>query len=447
MEALLSDAMPHSVEAERSVLGAMLIDSDALEQMLEILRPQDFYVAAHECIFTAILDIRDQGGAVDLVTLHAMLEKRGLIERVGGAVYLSELMQFVPTAANAQYYAGIVEDKSVQRALIKAGSETMRDGRDDDRDVDVSLDAAERRIYDISMRKGTDSLTPASEIIPDTMIEIGEIVANAGKLTGVATGFVELDRLTHGLQPSDLIIVAARPAMGKSAFALNIAQYAAVRDNRSVVYFSLEMNKQQLMIRALCTEAAVDAQKMREGRISEDDMEALQSKAGPLSDSKLYIDDSSGLTVAQCRSKCRRLKAQRGLDLVIIDYMQLMQGTGVEARKNDNRQQEVSDMTRALKLMARELGVPVMLLAQLNRGPEQRATNDHRPMIADLRESGSIEQDADIVILLYRQQVYDATKDNTSEVIVAKHRHGPTGTVKLAWQGEYTRFVNPLIEN
>lgn len=366
------------------------------------------------------------------------LQRHGQLEAVGGAVYLTELMEFVPSAANVGYYARIVEERSVQRSLIRAGNEMIHDGMDEGKDIEDSLNQAEKRIYDISMRKVEDSLAPLSQIVPDAIAQIGDLLARHGQITGVPTGFRELDRVTNGLQKSDLIIIAARPAMGKSSFAMNIGQYAAVHGGRSVVYFSLEMSKEQLVMRMLCTEARVESQKIKEGTLSDEEMEAILSVTDKLQAGKLYIDDSGGATVASIRSKCRRLKAQSGLDMIIIDYMQLMSGTGSSARKSDNRQQEVADMTRAMKLLARELDVPILLLSQLNRGPEQRT--DHKPIIADLRESGSIEQDADMVLLLYRPQVYDETLDNTSQVIIAKHRHGPTGTVELAWLGQFTKF-------
>ena len=392
MEERLERVLPNNLDAEKSVLGSMLLEKDALELVLEQLKAEDFYSAAHQHIFEAMANIRAAGHAVDLVTLSEELERRGFLDMV----------------------------------VLKTW--------------DKSLNQAEKRIYDISMRKTEDSLASIQDIVPDAINEIGELMARQGKLTGVATGFVDLDRMTNGLQKSDLIIVAARPAMGKSAFALNIAQYAALHDNRSVVYFSLEMGKEQLVMRMLCTEGAVDSQRIKEGLLTDDEMSRIMDVAEPMQRSKIHIDDSGNATVASIRSKCRRLKAKEGLDLVIVDYMQLMQGTGMGSRKNDSRQQEVSDMTRAMKLLARELDVPIILLAQLNRGPETR--QDHKPMIADLRESGSIEQDADMVILLYRPQVYDETADNTSDIIIAKHRHGPTGEVHLAWQGEYTRFMN-----
>lgn len=434
---------PHSVDAERSVLGSMLLDANALELALEQLRPEDFYLPAHETIFACMRDIRNAGGAVDLVTLANELERHGKLDMAGGAAGLSELLGFVPTAANVQEYIGIVEEKSVRRQLIRAGGDIARDGMNDEAGLEKILNDAERRIYDISMRKSEDSLVPVEEIVPGAFAEIGELMNLRGKLTGVDTGFIDLNRMTGGFQKSDLIIVAARPAMGKTAFALNIAQHAALHDGRTVVIFSLEMSARQLVMRMLCTEATVESQKIKEGVIDPEDTNRLLEVMEPMSKSGLYIDDTGGISVPEIRSKCRRLKARRGLDMVVIDYLQLMQSGG--GRRSDSRTQEVSDMTRQLKLLARELEVPVVLLAQLNRGPETR--QDHTPMIADLRESGSIEQDADMVILLYRPAVYDETEDNTSHAIIAKHRHGPTGTVLLAWQGEYTRFMNLAQEN
>ena len=438
MEQQTLQTLPHSIEAERSVLGAMLLDVGALDAMLEQLWPEDFYQQAHAQIFESMRKIRQDGDSVDVVTLTNALERSGKLESAGGPVYLTDLMSFVPTAANVQHYERIVEEHSIQRALIRVGNDMIRDGMNDQRDVEQSLNDAERKIYDISMRKTEESLSPASEIVPNTVNQIGEIAGRKGKLTGIATGFSKIDRLTNGLQKSDLIILAARPAMGKSAFAMNIAQYAALHDNRAVAVFSLEMSKEQLMMRIMCTEASVDSQKIKDGSLTDQEMMRLMDVSEPLSNSKLFIDDSAGATVASIRSKCRRLKAQQGLDLVIIDYMQLMQGTGAGNRKSDNRQQEISDMTRAMKLLARELNVPIILLSQLNRGPEMR--QDHRPMISDLRESGSIEQDADMVILLYRAAVYDENAGNESEAIVAKNRHGPIETCRLVFQGEYTRF-------
>lgn len=433
--------LPHASDAERSVLGSMLIDANALEICLEQLREEDFYVPANATVFAAMRDIRASGDAVDLVTLSNELERHGRLEQAGGLAYITDLVTFVPTSANVQNYIELVEAKSVQRQLIRAGNEIIRDGMDDERELEETLNAAERRIYDISMRKSQGSLVPLEEIVPEAYNLIGELAQRHGKITGVASGFAELDRLTNGFQKSDLIIVASRPAMGKSSFAMNVAQYAALHDGRTVVVFSLEMSSEQLVMRMLCTEASVDSQRIKEGLIGNTEMGKLMEVMDPMSRAKIYLDDTSGASVPIIRSKCRRLAARVGLDMIVIDYLQLMQASG--GRKSDNRMQEISDMTRQLKLLARELSVPILLLCQLNRGPDLRS--DHRPIISDLRESGSIEQDADMVILLYRPAAYIDTQeydmgDNTSQIIIAKHRHGSTGVVKLLWQGEYTRF-------
>lgn len=433
---------PHSTDAERSVLGGMLIEANALELAIEQLHEEDFYLPTHQAIFAAMRDIRNAGGAVDLVTLSNELERHGKLDMVGGPLYLSELMSFVPTAVNTQEYISIVEEKSVRRLLIRAGGDIARDAQNDGGELEDALNGAERRIYDITMRKSADTLRPIEQVVPEAFNEISELMERKGTITGVSTGFTELNRMTNGFQKSDLIIIAARPAMGKTAFALNIAQYAALHDDRTVVIFSLEMSASQLVQRMLCTEATVESQKIKEGTVGSDELKRLVEVMEPMSRAKLFIDDTGGATVPEIRSKCRRLRARHGLDMIVIDYLQLMQSGG--GRKSDSRTQEVSDMTRQLKLLARELDVPVVLLAQLNRGPETRL--DHTPMIADLRESGSIEQDADMVILLYRPAVYDEDADNTSQAIIAKHRHGPTGTVMLAWQGEYTRFMNLATE-
>ena len=434
---------PNNTDAERSVLGAMLIDTGALELALEQLREEDFYLGTHQAIFSAMRDIRTAGNAVDLVTLSNELDRRGKLDMVGGALYLSELMGYVPTAANTQDYIKIVEEKSVRRLLIRAGGDIIRDGMNDEGEIESTLNSAERRIYDITMRKSTDTLVPIDQVVPDAFNEISELMERKGKITGVSTGFIDLNRMTNGFQKSDLIIVAARPAMGKTAFALNIAQYAALHDNRTVVIFSLEMSASQLVQRMLCTEATVESQKIKEGTVTNDDLKRLIDVMEPMSRAKLFIDDSGSASVPEIRSKCRRLRARHGLDMIVIDYLQLMQPAS-SGRRGESRTQEVSDMTRQLKLLARELDVPILLLCQLNRGPETR--QDHTPLIADLRESGSIEQDADMVILLYRPAVYDPELDNTSQAIIAKHRHGPTGSVQLAWQGEYTRFMNLATE-
>ncbi|MDP3446700.1 MAG: replicative DNA helicase [Eubacteriales bacterium] len=440
--------LPHVSDAERSVLGSMLIDAGALEICLEQLHEEDFYVPANATIFAAMRDVRAGGNAVDLVTLIAELERRNKLDMAGGLTYLTDLVTFVPTAANVQHYISLVETKSTQRALIRAGGEIMRDGMDDEKELEDTLNQAEKRIYEISMRKVQGTLLPMEQIVPEAYHLIGELAQRRGKITGVPSGFVDLDRLTNGFQKSDLIIVASRPAMGKSSFAMNVVQYAAVHNARTVVVFSLEMSREQLVMRMLCTEATVDSQRIKEGLIGNNEMNSLMEIMDPMSRAKIYIDDSSGANVSMIRSKCRRLSARAGLDMIVIDYLQLMQASST--RKDGNRMQEISDMTRQLKLLARELNVPIILLCQLNRGPDNRS--DHRPVISDLRESGSIEQDADMVILLYRPAAYPDTQeyemgDNTSQIIIAKHRHGATGLIKLLWQGEYTRFRSIAQEN
>ena len=440
--------LPHVSDAERSVLGSMLIDGGALEVCLEQLREEDFYVPANATIFAAMRDVRAGGNAVDLVTLTAELERHNKLDMAGGLTYLTDLVTFVPTAANVSHYINLVETKSTQRALIRAGGEIMRDGMDDEKELEDTLNLAEKRIYEISMRKVQGTLVPMEQIVPEAYNLIGELAQRRGKITGIPSGFIELDRMTNGFQKSDLIIVASRPAMGKSSFAMNVAQYAAVHNAKTVVVFSLEMSSEQLVMRMLCTDASVDSQRIKEGLIGNNEMNALMEVMDPMSRAKIFIDDSSGANVAMIRSKCRRLSARAGLDMIVIDYLQLMQAGG--SRKDGNRMQEISDMTRQLKLLARELNVPIILLCQLNRGPDTRA--DHRPVISDLRESGSIEQDADMVILLYRPAAYMDTQeyemgDNTSQIIIAKHRHGSTGVVKLLWQGEYTRFRSIAQEN
>lgn len=440
--------LPHVSDAERSVLGSMLIDSGALEICLEHLHEEDFYVPANAVIFAAMRDVRGSGNAVDLVTLITELERHNKLDIAGGMTYLTDLVTFVPTAANVQHYADIVEAKSTQRALIRAGGEIIRDGMDDEKDLDETLNAAEKRIYEISMRKVQGTLVPMEQIVPEAYNLIGELAQRRGKITGIPSGFTDLDRMTNGFQKSDLIIIASRPAMGKTSFAMNVAQHAAVHNSRTVVVFSLEMSSEQLVMRMLCTEASVDSQRIKEGLIGSSEMNSLMEVMDPMSRAKIFIDDSGSASVSVIRSKSRRLAARTGLDMIVIDYLQLMQSSG--GRKSDNRMQEVSDMTRQLKLLARELNVPIIVLCQLNRGPDTRT--DHRPVISDLRESGSIEQDADMVLLLYRPAAYLDTQeyemgDNTSQVIIAKHRHGSTGVVKLLWQGEFTRFRSIAQEN
>ncbi|OQB24958.1 MAG: Replicative DNA helicase [Firmicutes bacterium ADurb.Bin182] len=433
-------AAPHSVEAEKSVLGSILISDEAMELAAESLQPSDFYAPWHQDIFNAAKSLKARGITVDTVTLTDALEQAGILDNVGGVSYITELSLFTPSAANAAHYIRIVEERSVMRQLAKAGMDIAKDAMDGDKESDSVLNDAERRIFDISMKKSADSLLPIQDTLFKSYERIGELMKLKGALTGVPTGFIDLDRVTSGLQKSDLIIVAGRPSMGKTAFALNIASYAGIRGDCNVAIFSLEMSREQLVMRMLCSEAEVDMQQVRTGQLSDSDLMKIAEALDPMNRGRIYIDDTAGISVTEIRSKCRRHKARYGLDLVVIDYLQLMQG----AKKIESRQQEVSEMTRAMKLLARELNIPIILLSQLSRAPEQRTGGEqkHRPVLSDLRESGAIEQDADVVMLLYRAAVYDKNADNTSEVIIAKHRNGPTDTVELAWRGEYTKFAN-----
>ncbi len=432
---------PHSIEAERSVLGSMLLDQGALDLALERLEPVDFYMPAHQDIFECIRGLRDGGDAVDSVTLVAELDRLGKLRAVGDAPYITELALYTPSAANVEQYIDIVEERSVLRQLIRAGGQIAKDSLDGERELAEVLNDAERRIYDISMKKAADSLLPIQKTMYDTFGKMGELMNLKGSLTGVPSGFIDLDSKTSGLQKSDLIIIAARPSMGKTSFAMNIAQYASFHAGKSVVMFSLEMDREQLIMRMFCTEAEVDMQRVKTGAATPEEMMKIADLLPMMEQSQLYIDDTAGATVPEIRSKCRRHKARYGLDMVVIDYLQLMHSP----KKTDSRQQEISEITRSLKVLARELDVPILLLAQLSRAPEQR--QDHRPIMADLRESGAIEQDADIILMLYRDSVYDPDADDSeAEVIIAKHRNGPTGTVPLVWLGQYTKFKNKAYE-
>ncbi len=430
-------AAPHSAAAEISVLGSMLLDGSALDMAIELLESTDFYFPANQDIFACMRGLRATGAPVDSVSVVAELDRLGKLRAVGDVAYISDLTMQTVSAADVEHYIKIVQERSMQRQLIRAGNLISKDALDTARDLEQVLSDAERRIYDITLKRAADTLLPVQDSMYEAYAHLGELMNLQGRLIGVSTGFSDLNSKTSGLKKSDLIIVAGRPAMGKTSFAINIAQYAALHDSRSVVIFSLEMGREQLITRMFSSEAEVDMQKLLTGATTEADLIKIAQVLGVMGNSKLFIDDSAGATVPEMRSKCRRLKARHGLDLIVIDYLQLMRSS----KKTDNRQQEISDITRSLKILARELDVPIIVLSQLSRGPEQRK-DDHRPMISDLRESGAIEQDADIVMLLYREQVYNEEADNTAEVIIAKHRNGPTGTVKLYWMGEYTKFKN-----
>ncbi|WP_058486054.1 replicative DNA helicase [Defluviitalea phaphyphila] len=437
-ESILKRIPPHNIEAEQSVLGSMIIDREAVAIAAEVLRGDDFYRPDHKVIFDTCLELFNEGAPVDLVTLKARIEEKGLLEQIGGIAYLSELASSVPTSAHIKQYIKIVESRSILRRLIKASQDIMKLSYEAKEDVNNVLNQAEQSIFNILQNKHTEDFSPMREVLLSTFEKIEGIYRNKGKVTGISTGFIDLDYKTAGLQPSDLILVAARPSMGKTAFALNIAQYVAVRQKIPVAIFSLEMSKEQLVNRMLCAEAMVDAQKLRTGSLDQDDWVKIARAMGPLAEAPIYIDDTPGISVMEMRAKCRRLKLDKGIGLILIDYMQLMSGN----RKLDSRQQEISEISRSLKALAREMEAPVVALSQLSRACETRA--DHRPMLSDLRESGAIEQDADVVMFLYRDEYYhpDTEKKNQAEVIIAKQRNGPTGTIDLIWLGQYTKFVN-----
>lgn len=444
---------PHSLEAEKSVLGSMLISRDAAELAAEMLSASDFYVPQHQDIFEAMTELVSRAQPVDSVTIVDALERAGKLASAGGLGYIAELSLFVPSAANVSYYINIVEDRSVLRQLIKAGGEIMNEASTSDSPVTDILDEAERRVFSISMKKNEETLVPVDKSAMAAYMRIGELMRTRGQISGVPTGFRELDGLTSGLQKGDLIIVAARPSVGKSTFAMNIAEYAATTAGKRVAVFSLEMSREQLTTRMLCSQAKVDMQKVNSGETTEEDLLVLSDALLTLSDSKMYIDDSGNLSVADIRSRCRRQKTRYGLDLVVVDYLGLLQLTS----KRGSLVADIAEATRALKILAKELEVPIMLLCQLSRGSESRKENGYRPILADLRDSGAIEQDADLVLLLYRKALAmrnrkddsasgapnEEIEDNSAEVIVAKNRNGPLKTVNLAWQGMFARFVDP----
>ena len=431
---------PQSIEAEQAVLGAVFLESEALIKASEILVPEDFYRPAHERIFRVMLDLSERGEHVDLVSVTAELQNRKLLEEIGGVSYLSDLANAVPTAANVDYYSYVIEEKSLLRRLIKTATEIAAEGYASEEEVETILDNAEKSILEVANRKNTGAFVSIKDILVEAYDNIEMLHNRKDDITGVPTGFVELDRITAGFQRNDFIVVAARPSVGKTAFALNISQNVATKTDENVAIFSLEMGAQQLVMRMLCAEGNIDAQRLRTGKLTPEDWERLTMAMGSLSNAGIYIDDTPGIRVSEIRAKCRRLKQEKGLGLVVIDYLQLIQGS--QTRVGENRQQEVSEISRSLKALARELEVPVIALSQLSRGVESR--QDKRPIMSDIRESGSIEQDADIVAFLYRDDYYDkeSEKQNIIEIIIAKQRNGPTGTVELAFIKEFNKFVN-----
>lgn len=430
---------PHDIDAEQAILGSMLTDQDAVIDAMEVLKPEDFYREDNKYIYQSIINLYNRGEPIDIITVKAELTSMQKFEAVGGIEYLATLPDKVPLVANADKYIKIVEEKSILRQLIKAANEIQSLGYAQNEEIDNIVDQSEKMIFNIMQGKNQKGYTQIKDVLVETFAELEKLYNQKETVTGVPTGFADLDYKTAGLHNSDLVLIAARPAMGKSAFALNIATYAAINAKRPVVIFNLEMSKEQLVNRMLCSEAMVDSNKIRTGKIDEEDWIKLATALGPLSEAPIYIDDTPGISVAEIRAKCRKLKLEKNIGLVVIDYLQLIQGNG---KRNASREQEISEISRSLKILAKELDVPVIALSQLSRAAEAR--QDHRPMLSDLRESGAIEQDADIVMFLYRDDYYnpDSEKKNIAEIILAKHRAGSTGTIELLWMGNYTKFAN-----
>lgn len=437
-EALLKRVMPHSVEAEQSVIGAMIMDREAIVVASEIVTEEDFYNKQCGILYEAMVELNDEGKPVDLVTLQDKLKEKDVPPEVSSLEYIRDLITAVPTSANIKYYANIVAEKALLRRLIKLNEEIANTCYVGKESLEVILEDTEKRVFNLVQRRNTEEFVPIRQVVMNAMDQIEKASKNKGSVTGIATGFIDLDYRTAGMQPSDLVLIAARPSMGKTAFVLNIAQHVAFKLDQTVAIFSLEMSKEQLVNRLFSLESKVDAQKLRTGNLSDGDWEKLIETAGVIGKSNLIIDDTPGISIADMRSKCRKYKLEHGLKMIIIDYLQLMSGSG----RGDSRQQEISDISRSLKSLARELGVPVLALSQLSRAVEQRP--DHRPMLSDLRESGAIEQDADVVMFIYRDDYYnkDTEKKGIAEIIVAKQRNGPIGTIELVWLPEYTKFAN-----
>ena len=431
--------MPHSIEAEQSVIGAMLMDAEAIEAASEILTEEDFYARQYGVLFTAIVEMHRKGMAVDPVTLQTRLREKNLPPEVYSSGLIMDLIAQVPTSANIKSYAELVSEKSLLRKMIRANEEIAGSCYTQKEDIEEIMNRAEKKIFEISQKRQSNSFVPIRQIVLNAMDRIEYASNIKGNVTGISTGFTDLDSRTAGFQPSDFILIAARPSMGKTALALNIAQHAVLKENRCVAIFSLEMSKEQLTNRLFAMESHVDSQKIRTGELSEQEWADLIESAGIIGESRLIIDDTPAISVQEMRSKCRKYKMEFGLEMIIIDYLQLMSGIG---RSSDSRQQEISDISRSLKALARELNVPVVSLSQLARAVEARS--DHRPMLSDLRESGAIEQDADVVMFIYRDDYYnqDSDKKGIAEVIIAKQRNGPIGTVELSWQPSLTKFAN-----
>ena len=439
-EALIKRVLPHSIEAEQSVVGAMLMYNDAVMTAYEIISGKDFYQTSYGTIFDSMTELFNEGKPVDLITLQERLKEKDVPEEISSLSFARDLIAAVPTSANVKYYAEIVKEKAVLRKLIKLNEEIANICYVGNEPLESILETTEKRVFELVQSRSSGDYVPIKEVVLHALEKIEKASKSKGTVTGIPTGFLDLDYKLSGLQPSDLILVAARPSMGKTAFVLNIAQHVAFKSKKTVAIFSLEMSKEQLVNRLFSLESQVDSQALRTGNLKDSDWEKLIESAGIIGKSNLIIDDTPGISISEMRSKCRKYKLEHHLDLIIIDYLQLMSGS--VGRRSDSRQQEISDISRALKGLARELNVPVIALSQLSRAVEQRP--EHRPMLSDLRESGAIEQDADVVMFIYRDDYYNKDTDtpNQAEIIIAKQRNGPIGTVNLAWLPDYTKFAN-----
>ena len=437
----LADKLPpQNLEAERACLGSMLLDREAIEVAIDLLRDEDFYSQQHKIIYNSILDLYNRSAPVDIITLNDHLKGTDELDKAGGVVYISSLLDEVPTSANIEYYAKIVEQKSLLRKLISAASSIVSLGYGKEKDAYEIIDEAEKLIFDVAERKESRGYFPLNEVIKDSIDAIEKLYHRSDLYTGLPSGFKEFDDLTSGFQRSELIIIAARPSVGKTAFALNISQNIGIRQKKNVAIFSLEMSKEALVQRMLCSEARIDSQRLRKGFLRTEDWAPLTTAAGKLADASIFVDETPGISDMQLRAKARRIQSRHGLDIIIVDYLQLMDAT---RRRNEGRTQEISEISRSLKALARELDVPVIAISQLSRAVESRG-KDKRPILSDLRESGAIEQDADVVAFLYRDELYNPNTDdkNMAEVIIQKQRNGPTGSIKLYFSKEYTRFEN-----
>lgn len=437
-ETVLKRILPHSVEAEQSVIGSMIMDREAIVVASELVTGEDFYSRQYGILFETMVELNDEGKPVDLVTLQDRLKEKEVPPEVSSLEFVRDLITAVPTSANIKYYAGIVAEKATLRKLIRLNEEIANTCYAGKESLEVILEDTEKKIFEVVQKRNTGDFVPIRQVVMNAMDRIERASKNKGAVTGIATGFADLDYRTAGMQPADLVLLAARPSMGKTAFVLNIAEHVAFRLNKTIAIFSLEMSKEQLVNRLFSLESKVDSQHIRTGQLSDQEWEKLIESAGVIGKSNLIIDDTPGISIAELRSKCRKYKLEHDLSMIIIDYLQLMSGSG----RTDSRQQEISDISRSLKAIARELSVPVLALSQLSRAVEQRP--DHRPMLSDLRESGAIEQDADVVMFIYRDEYYnhDTERPGIAEIIIAKQRNGPIGTVELAWLPNYTKFAN-----